>query len=171
MLGIGPMQFAALGSHVGAHPHNWPLQIAAEWGLPAFALFLFVILRLGRDIRYIGPRGHAVASLTLILAMATSLGLVDGNLVMPVSQIAATLAVGMLIGFVSREKYVAGTAGLSASAMMLTAFAGIATVGVVIAFAMTSLGDQTGSSETFKRSHPGYWVVPRFWEQGILLEK
>ena len=32
------MQFAALNSRVGAHPHNWPLQIAAEWGLPAFAL-------------------------------------------------------------------------------------------------------------------------------------
>ena len=165
------MQFAALGSRVGAHPHNWPLQIAAEWGLPAFALLLFAILRLGRAIRYSARTGHAAAALTLILMIATCLGLVDGNLVMPVSQVAATLALGLLIGVVSREKYVAGTSDLSAPAMILTAFVGIAASSTVIAFAITSLGDQAQSSETFKRSHPGYWVVPRFWEQGALLGK
>lgn len=169
-LGIGPMQFAALNSRVGAHPHNWPLQIAAEWGLPALALLCFAIFRLGQGVRRRAEIDYTVASMTLIVVVALTLGLVDGNLVMPVSQIATTLAVGMLIGVVSQEKYVVSNERISASAMMLTAFAGIVASGIVITFAMTSLGDQPRSSATFQRSYPGDWFVPRFWEQGNLLD-
>ena len=97
-LGMGPMQFAALASHVGAHPHNWPLQIAAEWGLPALGLLAFAIFRLGKAVRHTVTSDYSLASMTLAVAVALSLGLVDGNLVMPVSQIGAALAVGMLIG-------------------------------------------------------------------------
>ena len=35
LLGIGPMQFAAAASPIGAHPHSIPLQLVVEWGLPA----------------------------------------------------------------------------------------------------------------------------------------
>jgi len=169
-LGIGPMQFAALNSRVGAHPHNWPLQIAAEWGLPALALFCFAIFRLGRAVKRCAGIDYTVASMTLIVVVAMTLGLVDGNFVMPVSQVAITLAVGMLIGFVSPGKYVVRNERISASAMLLTAFAGIVASAIVITFAMTSLGDQARSSATFQRSYPGDWFVPRFWEQGNLLE-
>ena len=50
LLGIGPMQFAALRSQVGAHPHNWPIQIAAEWGFPATVILLVLIIAVGRRI-------------------------------------------------------------------------------------------------------------------------
>ena len=41
LLGIGPGEFARLGSFAGAHPHNWILQFACEWGLPALVAVLF----------------------------------------------------------------------------------------------------------------------------------
>jgi hypothetical protein len=164
------MQFAALNSRVGAHPHNWPLQIAAEWGLPALALLSFAIFRLGQAVRRYAEIDYTVASVTLIVVVAMTLGLVDGNFVMPVSQVATTLAVGLLIGVVVPEKYVVSSERMSASATVLTAFAGIVASGIVIVFAMTSLGDQPISSATFQRSYPGDWFVPRFWEQGNLLD-
>lgn len=43
LLGVGPQHFAHYGAdlHTGAHPHDWLLQIAAEWGLPALLCVLF----------------------------------------------------------------------------------------------------------------------------------
>ena len=97
-LGAGPMQFATFASDVGAHPHNWPLQIAVEWGLPAFALVAFATFRLGKAVRQTATIDYSLAAMTLAVTSALILGLVDGNLVMPVSQIGAALVTGVLIG-------------------------------------------------------------------------
>jgi O-antigen ligase len=35
LLGLGPMHFAYVDNGDGAHPHNFWLQLAAEWGIPA----------------------------------------------------------------------------------------------------------------------------------------
>ena len=168
-LGIGPMQFAALASRVGAHPHNWPLQIAAEWGLPALGLLAFAIFRLGNAVRQTAISDYSLAAVTMAVAVALLLGLVDGNLVMPVSQIGAALVVGLLIGALRWGEQRHERRGTSGAFLVLTAFAGAVASGTVIAFGASTLPDQSRSIESFQRSQPGAWLVPRFWEQGSLL--
>jgi len=169
VLGIGPMQFAALNNGVGAHPHNWPLQIAAEWGLLALGLLGFAFFQMSQAVRHTASKDFNLAVITLAVAVAFLLGLVDGNLVMPVSQIGTALTVGLLIGGVrvSRQQYWRGWK--SAAYLTSTAFIAIATSGILIAFGASSLPDQPRSIERFRNSHPGAWFVPRFWEQGNLL--
>ncbi len=168
-LGIGPMQFAALDSRVGAHPHNWPLQIAAEWGLPALGLLGYAIFKLVQAVKASAEIDIKLATTTLIVVVAIALGLVDGNLIMPVSQIAATLVLGLLIG-VLRSARVPSSNPIPGPATVLTSFAVMVAAGLLVAYAVISLRDQPRSTEMFKRSHPGDWFVPRFWEQGNLLK-
>ena len=59
--------------------------LASTWPL-TFALF-----RLGKAVRHTATRDYSLAVMTLAVAVALLLGLVDGNLVMPVSQIGAAL--------------------------------------------------------------------------------
>ena len=167
-LGTGPMHFATLSSEIGTHPHNWPLQIAAEWGLPALALLVAAILKLGNLVRHTVKPDNGLAVITLTVAVALSLGLVDGNLVMPVSQIAATLAVGMLIGAVCSRTRLNEQGWRYGAPVVLTAFLSATACGIVIVFATSTLPYQSGSIANFHQLYPGAWLVPRFWEQGNL---
>jgi hypothetical protein len=165
-LGIGPMQFAALDSHVGAHPHNWVLQIAAEWGLPALVLVLYGALRLGRAVKQANDSDLPV--LVMSVSAALALGLVDGNLVMPVSQSASVLALGILLGSLHQSGSREPVSRVSAPALALTAFICTLAGGLVIAYAANTLSDQASGVSIFQKAHPGAWLVPRFWEQGHL---
>ena len=167
-LGIGPMQFATFASRVGAHPHNWPMQVAAEWGLPALGLLAFAIFRLGKAVGQTAISNYSLAALTMAVLVALLLGLVDGNLVMPVSQIGAALAVGLLIGALGwREQR--NKRSMSSAFLVSTAFVGIAASGLVLTFGTSTLPDQSRLIENFQRAYPDAWLVPRFWEQGNLL--
>jgi len=44
-LGVGPMHFAHYTGHlhIAAHPHDWLLQVAVEWGLPALACVVVAV--------------------------------------------------------------------------------------------------------------------------------
>jgi O-antigen ligase len=165
-LGIGPMQLAARATEVGAHPHNWPLQVAAEWGLPAFVLLALwlagVARRLLRTVREAEiARGAESVFVAVLLALA--LGLVDGNLVMPVSQSATALALGALLGSIAscssssapRHRFV--IAVLLASATFATAV-----------FAIGSLDEQASLKYEHRLRHGSAWLTPRFWEMGVL---
>ena len=46
LLGVGPMHYACgVTNGIAAHPHNALLQIAAEWGLPAAIIVVFIGIR------------------------------------------------------------------------------------------------------------------------------
>ena len=68
-LGIGPMQFAALASVVGAHPHNWPLQVAAEWGL-LHSVFAPLQFSVGPSIRRSATNVYVLSTLTMAVTAA-----------------------------------------------------------------------------------------------------
>lgn len=168
-LGLGPMQFAALGSRVGAHPHNWILQIAAEWGLPALLIVLYAVFQLARAARHALNQAD-VAGPFLAVAAALALGLVDGNLVMPVSQSAAALVLGLLLGLLHQPWQRGHQVVEFASARALTAFLCVAACGLVIAYAASSSPEQKPGASEFRKSNPGAWLVPRFWEQGLIVQ-
>jgi O-antigen ligase len=108
-LGVGPLHFAhhAADVHIGAHPHNWALQFAVEWGLPALFLLVAAIgcgarglLRAGRRI----AAGDEPNQLMFAAFAATGLailadGLLSGLIVMPQSQLVIVVYLGCAIGW------------------------------------------------------------------------
>lgn len=108
-LGAGPLHFAHFGRSVqsGAHPHNWVLQIASEWGVPAL-LCLAAALALGFRKMLAARRYPALkdgknqlilaAWLTTGVAILVD-GLVSGLFVMPSSQLWIALYLGCAWGW------------------------------------------------------------------------
>jgi hypothetical protein len=90
-LGAGPMATALdSGLVTSAHPHNYILQLLAEWGVP-FTFFLVAggvmgVIKLRRLVR-ISPEDRSPLILPVFasLSAAAVAGLFDGLIVMPVS--------------------------------------------------------------------------------------
>lgn len=104
LLGAGPLHFAHLAkdAHSNAHPHNWVLQIGAEWGLPALTCLLTAV---GLGFRLLWRAGNTLAcddagnQLMLVGLFGTGAaividGLVSGLIVMPTSQLWIALYLG-----------------------------------------------------------------------------
>jgi putative inorganic carbon (HCO3(-)) transporter len=109
-LGVGPHHFAHEGAKLswGAHPHNFVLQIGAEWGLPALLCLLSAI---GIGMRALVRSGKRIApadsssqqTLAVMLAAGAAIlvdGLFSGVIVMPQSQMAIVLYLGCAAGWV-----------------------------------------------------------------------
>jgi len=92
-LGIGPMHFAHRLNFEAAHPHDFPLQIAAEWGVPTLILVLalsYAGLRRMRELILREPDAELANMgtglwITCIAVVVDSL--FSGNFVMPMSQV------------------------------------------------------------------------------------
>jgi hypothetical protein len=107
VFGIGPMAYPCSQSVTFAHPHNYPLQIAAEWGLPAailLCLSVALLLWAAAAKLYKNQSGAAkndhrasVALFTGVIAAVLHSG-VSGVAVMPASQVAGILICGMVLG-------------------------------------------------------------------------
>ncbi len=165
-LGMGPMQFAALGSPVGAHPHNWVLQIASEWGLPALVIVLYGALRLLRVLRRTVNNKNLSAPLVAVIA-ALALGLVDGNLVMPVSQSASAMVLGLLMGLIHTDNLANGSRP-GAIGRAFTVLACTLSAGLLVFYTENSWPEQHRGVSEYQKSNPAAWLVPRFWEQGLV---
>lgn len=110
-LGAGPLHFAHFGRDVqlGAHPHNWILQIACEWGIPALLCLLTAIAfgfkRLLTIRQYLDPmdiKNHLTLAAWLTIGVAILVdGLVSGLIVMPTSQLWIALYIGCAWGWVA----------------------------------------------------------------------
>lgn len=108
-LGVGPMHFAHYTGHlhIAAHPHDWLLQIGAEWGIPALlcllaalALGVRALLRAGTRIARDDAPNQAIFSALVVGAVVILVdGLVSGIFVMPQSQLAVALYLGCAIGW------------------------------------------------------------------------
>jgi O-antigen ligase len=109
-LGVGPLHFAHFGAGLenAAHPHDWILQIAVEWGLPAL-LCALGLLGLGmrgllRSAGRIAPtdlRNQQFLALFVTTGVAIVVdGLFSGVLVMPQSRLAIAFVAGCAVGWV-----------------------------------------------------------------------
>nr|WP_307736157.1 O-antigen ligase family protein [Massilia pinisoli] len=108
-LGAGPLHFAHYSElrNNGAHPHDWVLQVAAEWGVPALLCLLIAVasgvrglLRAGARVGRDDAPGQAIFSALVTGAIAILVdGLVSGVFVMPQSQLAVALYLGCAIGW------------------------------------------------------------------------
>lgn len=109
-LGTGPLHFAHFGRDVqiGAHPHNWLLQIASEWGIPALfclvaaiALGFKSLLGMRQSLGAEDVKNHVTLAAWLSIGVAILVdGLVSGLVVMPTSQLWIALYLGCVWGWV-----------------------------------------------------------------------
>jgi O-antigen ligase len=103
LIGIGPMMTAMEGVlDKVAHPHNFPLQLAAEWGIPfavtVLLLLVYASLQWRNTINQAPKYRESLAlPVTAATSSAMSASLVDGIIVMPVSLLYMAIIIG--IGF------------------------------------------------------------------------
>lgn len=167
-IGIGPMHYAALERLGAAHPHNWMLQWLAEIGglgltlvLAALALLLVKarrgLLTDSRDSRWLFLGAYGSALIAIIY------GLVDGNFVMPVSQSALAIALGLTIGAIPASVCPEWQFKTAALALGLVGLAATITAEE----ALRELPRQNTAIGTFLDRNEQTWLAPRFWQQGL----
>lgn len=174
-LGVGPLHFAHPGLDPvrNAHPHDWLLQIGAEWGLPALLCFCCAIaaslIRLLRSAARLAPedRGNQsilAAWLTIGVAVLVD-GLVSGLLVVPLSQLFIALYIALALAWVWSLEGIVPTARPSLSRRLAAALLAIAAVAGVAAGTLPELGVYT-LHEGHSITMPGGVNSPRIWEDG-----
>ena len=106
LVGIGPMNYVCTSPKRIGHPHNFPLQLAAEWGIPAAlavcVIFGFLTWRMSISVRkqeFDSSEDTVFAGLLLTVVLSEALhACLSGVMVMPASQVTGLLICGMLLG-------------------------------------------------------------------------
>jgi O-antigen ligase len=177
VLGVGPHHFAHEGARLswGAHPHNFIMQVGAEWGLPALLCLLGAI---GLGMRGLVRSGTRIApadlpgqqTLAVMLATGAAIlvdGLFSGVIVMPQSQMAIALYLGCAAGWArSLDQDAAPRAG--APLLWLTrGLAAAALCGLVFTVAPDIVRHARHAPLTPAEQAVNQWKHwPRLWEAG-----
>jgi O-antigen ligase len=177
LLGVGPHHFAHEGAMLswGAHPHNFIMQIGAEWGIPALLCLLGAIgvgmralIRSGTRIAQTDLPGQQTLAVMLAAGAAILIdGLFSGVIVMPQSQMAIALYLACAAGWVrSLDKSAAPRAGMSlrwlSSALAVVSLCGLV-YGVAPSVARHARHADLTPAE--RAANPStHW--PRIWETG-----
>lgn len=177
LLGVGPQHFAHYGHvvYIGAHPHDWLFQIGAEWGLPAL-LCVIAILALGMRalVRAAAtipqtdrPRQDVATALIAATAAIVVDGLFSGVLVMPQSQMAIALVMGLAMGWVRSLRTIAVP---SVTPLVRYAGLGVSLLALVLIIAIT--GPDVGRKwqgaplDAGEQAHNERALWPRLWVAG-----
>ncbi len=176
VLGVGPMHYAWY-SQSNAHPHNSVLQLAAEWGLPATAIILSIAgygifswlkrfnantLNAESNINQVKLNGHLAIILFFTLMANAAYSLVDGVIVMPISQVLMFTVIGLMIGHhLNNQTKQNNTNKYSSNLRRI--LAGL----VLLVLVWSSLPEiRQGFSDSEKGFSIGYTAAgPRFWRE------
>lgn len=174
LLGVGPMHFAYDYNGIAAHPHNFWLQLAAEWGLPAAVLTAAAAVGLTLRAAFaareeVNPQsaalGTALATAVVVWIVGTQ---ADGFMVVPTSQLASTILLMLTASWLrSREPSPAmgvPTNGTNVGRLYMALSLGA--VIVLAALPLTDFGKPTIREIAWRQTHPGVLLLPRFWQQG-----
>lgn len=184
LLGLGPMGFAcdpalinATNPPAHAHPHNSILQIAAEWGVIAAAIMIYLAIRslqqwvkFSRQSTTANHGPIATALNPALFASMTAAGiysLFSGVIVMPLSQIAMVLIIGWTIGI-----YLSGTTTNIKATEQVT-HQHVTAIRIIILIALggfcwaiyPDLLQLTEWQATYLSGEP---LLSRFWQRGNL---
>lgn len=171
-LGVGPMHYAYWATEVAAHPHNAVLQWLAEWGAPAGLLLTGVWaaggISLAAHVRCVAGQGSDQSRLFRVALLAALTGasaqaMVDGVLVMPVSQTLLALLAGWAMGMMpaSGGRVAGGGERLILMPVVLIAAA-------AVAYGVTpEINHLAERQQTYLTARgPNTVLLPRFWTLG-----
>lgn len=165
-LGLGPMHFAQRLTEIGAHPHNAVLQWMVEWGVPA-ALLLTVFVALA-GLRFAAwVRNHCSLDAVALLAALTGAAaqsMVDGVLVMPISQLLLVLLAGWAWCLVVPCPNPVATSRSNAYRWFFAAV--MAVVMSCVAPEVPRLQERLETHEKTYLQGPNPRLLPRFWVHG-----
>lgn len=177
--GAGPLHFAHYAIDVGngAHPHNFLLQIAAEWGLPALLCLFVVVIFMFRSLLQAAncipeSAGQDNTTLAAWIVIGTSIivdGQVSGNMVMPTSQLLIVLYLGCAGGWLRsvRGSQVAQAKGVRLKSGLFALLVVASLIGILNAVVPRLeiwLADEGQASSLMLP----YWRMPfpRLWSDG-----
>ena len=165
LLGIGPMNYVCTSPRRIGHPHNFPLQLAAEWGIPVAlavcVIFLFLLYRISQCIRqneFGRPEDTVLAGQLFTGALAAALyACLSGVMVMPASQVTGLLLCGMLLGL-----YPSASGDEPAPALRWVFIPGL-----LVAVSLLGLGvhELKTMKDRESRMLPMEIGIPRIWQQ------
>jgi O-antigen ligase len=178
--GVGPLHFAhhAVDVRTGAHPHNWALQVAVEWGLPALACLVAAIAAGARGLVRAGRVNVAAGEQDQLLFAALAMtgvailvdGLLSGLLVMPQSQLFIAIYLGCAIGWSTSMRPSATPARRVAGAARLIAPVLVAAAALCLAaVAWPELGARLRHEPLAKHAadiNDTTTLWPRLWQDG-----
>jgi O-antigen ligase len=168
MFGVGPMHFAWYNNtSASAHPHNSVLQLMAEWGLPAALLILCIagyglfcwLKKFNSTTLQVETKLNRNLAIVLFFTIVTNAAysLVDGVIVMPISQVMMFTFIGLMLGFYSNGNPIAVTK----KSLFKPIFACIVLVSLVWSTLPEILQSASGSEKRFSM---GYTASgPRIW--------
>jgi putative inorganic carbon (hco3(-)) transporter len=112
-LGVGPMNYPWYNTTL-SHPHNSVLQLASEWGLPATFIILAIFVNsiycwlkkfnLNTLSKFSDLDQNLAVILFFTIMTNSAYSLVDGVIVMPISQVLMFTIIGLMIGFYNKNK-------------------------------------------------------------------
>lgn len=166
IFGIGPMHYAWYNATV-AHPHNSVLQLMAEWGLPA-ALIIITATSFGIycwlkkvNIDNLKKQTKLDNNLGIILfftiATNATYSLVDGVIVMPISQVMMFTIFGLMMGYYADGRL----AETKQKSFFKPIYAGIVLVALVWSTLPEIIQSAAGSEKHFSIGYTAFG--PRFW--------
>lgn len=169
LLGVGPLHFAAHANHIASSPHNFPLQIATEWGLPASIILMGLLgyhllekfNRLKSEPQFSEANtvqlGMAAAALAALLQTLVS----SSPFNYPVGQVVALLC------FAYPDNNTASHAAKSAKSGLQ--FFTLVALGVCL-LTLTTLQSIRERNQCFLYNRwPTELYAPRFWQQGWII--
>jgi O-antigen ligase len=161
---------------VGAHPHNFILQLGSEWGIIATVLFLLIScyacqrwfmkihLFYQANRRDEGESLVYLAVTSSILAVAAH-SMVTGNFVMPLSQLIIFMVIGWALGiFSGKTDEPRPLSTPRPSSLILFSLIIMAVLFVIYAFYPDFIPFRQWIAQT-SQQNPGI-LHPRFWSQG-----
>lgn len=169
-LGVGPMHYAWYPNAIAAHPHNSIVQLAAEWGLPATLLILALLgYGLYSWFRCFNPRTlqfasaidqHLPIALFFTVVLCAGYSLVDGVLVMPLSQVMMVVILGLMLGLQAP----ATSNASSVRSLVKRLLAGLVLVAITWSVLPELLPRLAGNSALIPVHYQT--MGPRFWQEG-----
>lgn len=164
--GLGPMHFAQRLTEIGAHPHNAVLQWMVEWGVPAALLLTAFLATAG--LRFAAwVRNHQsleVVALLAALTGAAAQSMVDGVLVMPISQLLLVLLAGWARCLVVARPDPVATSRSNAFRWFFAAMTAV--VMSCVAPEVSHLQERLEAHEKIYLQGPNPRLLPRFWIHG-----
>jgi O-antigen ligase len=173
-LGVGPMHYAWYPNPLAAHPHNSLIQLACEFGLPATGLIVFIfgygIYRWWQrfnvtTLSALPERDGQLAIVLFFTVVAEAIySLVDGVIVMPLSQVMMAVMLGLMMGLYQQNQVTLPVSPvLDLSHRLL---AGVTLVVLVWAVLPELIPRILGDYDQIPLGHHYQIMAPRFWQEG-----